>query len=348
MENNTNNYYNEIQEIFLAKKIKKETLKKLCYAVYNYALQKTETTSSCLEIKKLNSIGYGYTSKNKIVINEIYLKQKHIFKLIHTIFHETRHLYQSQKGFIQKDINTCFEPSLPIIHSNDLVYMLNEEQIFLNPFYLYYTSKIERDADSYANIETYTLLRKLKQNFANNKKINKLLDTQLEKLNININNSEQQYKSRLAQLKVFEKNYKDCIVKLAQEKLTQYQNTENMYKITAAIFQIYTNPKITQDYFDYALQNNDTKVLFCVVNSPYSKIDITMLNKFFEYCKTKNLDLDYIKNTLYYWNKNTLENLYILNNPQKNSPEEEAKKEEIKQAKIKLYQSLESIEVCEK
>lgn len=344
MENNTNKLYEQITEVLTSKKLNKETLKKFCETVYTLATQKLNVKCESFEIKKLNSEGYGYTLDNNIVLNEKYLKPKYLVELAHTIFHEARHLYQYQRDFIQKDINTNFEPTLPIIHSNDFVYMLNEEQIFLNPFYLYYTSKIERDADSYANIETYTMLRKLKQNFAGNKKLEKLIDSQLEKLNTKIDTREQQYKSRLAQLKVFEKNYKDSIKELALEKLTQYQNSENMYKITNAIFQIYTDENLTQKYFDYAIENNDTKVLFCVVNSPYSKISANMLNKLFEYCKNKNLDLNYIKTNLYYWSKKTLENNYeIFNNPKNINQDEE-----IKQAKIKLYQSLESIEICEK
>mgnify|MGYP003302960326 CR=1 FL=1 len=341
---NITNIYDKITNILASKKLKSEQLKEFCQLVHMLAKQKLNITCNDLEFEKFSKNSYGYTIDGRVVINHNFLKPKYIYELVHTIFHEDRHIYQKQSNFIQKDVNVFFDPSLPILHSNDFIYLLNEEQMYLNPFYLYYTSKVERDSDSYANIETYNLLRKLKQIFTKNKKLSNLLDTQLKKLKSKMDKNEQLYKSRLSQLKVFEKSYKGIIKKLADEKLIQYQNSPKLFKLASAIFQIYCDTDITKKYFDYAIENKDTDVLFCVVNAPFSKIDNAMLNKFFEYCKNQNLSYDFIQQNLFYWNKNSLnQNYNLFNSPNKNSQEDE-----IKQAKIKLYQSLESIEIQEK
>lgn len=104
-----------------------------------------------LEFAILPKTSFGSTilSGNvyKITINERFLEPNNIHYLLITLSHELRHVYQSQINF---DFENVKQSILAMDFCNNSILDLSKSKLGINPYYFYFTSKIEHDAREFS------------------------------------------------------------------------------------------------------------------------------------------------------------------------------------------------------
>lgn len=306
----------------------KKDIQLLCAEIFNAITKQLNLYNCYIEFEKLESNTYGETEQNTITINTRHITPKKLNKVINTIFHEVWHLYQAKYQYNTKQVDFCISPKLPIKYCNGFIYLVNEENSNLNPYFLYFTSQNEKDARDFANKNTLQILQSIKSYGKNVRFIEKQISQQQ-----NITETEnRQYFYRLGQLKIQEKNIPTSIHKLVDyiisitdkhfEILNNSYSTETQKensrlivnsfcgKITAPLL-VYADKDITDKLISAALRYKSFDSLCTVLNSFYTKISNQQLNLFFDFCKQNKIQYFEIADKLSIWNKTHLKEMYI-------------------------------------
>lgn len=159
-------------EIFKTdKKVTKDNYRDLTDIIINIAKEDLKIDNFDVTFESLNKNSGGYAENHNVCININEAKTFSLHKLINTLFHEIRHIYQQENPKLKefdKPLDSPFHPK----NVTEYTYIFaNEENIGVDPFGLYVVSTEEVDARNYASKMTNKFLNELK-NIANNDKNN--------------------------------------------------------------------------------------------------------------------------------------------------------------------------------
>lgn len=99
---------------------------------------------SSYKISKLEDGNFGVCCDNKIEISDKLLNFRAIYSLTKTIFHETRHIQQISNNKLQIDGN--YEAVMPVVYCDGNINMLDCRKMNIDPYDIYFTCYIEKDA----------------------------------------------------------------------------------------------------------------------------------------------------------------------------------------------------------
>lgn len=158
-------YYLDILSEIDKEKVKEIDMKAYTQKVFALAKRCLKIKDAELTYEQLEEETLGKSDNKKtIIINKNLLTLSRIHDLTQTIFHESRHLYQSKYNKIEIDFN--MRPTIPLIFSDETLFYLTDILTSTQCYNLYFTSLTEKDARDYANKMCETLYDYLQQNIA--------------------------------------------------------------------------------------------------------------------------------------------------------------------------------------
>lgn len=283
-------------------------------AVGYYNLDKISYKYSKL---KDNQFGSFSTKTNSIELNKNLLsKNSDIAKITVTIFHETRHFFQSKHYHFE--IDSQIIPQMPVFYCPSTVFLIDKEALSIDPFDVYYTSFLEKDARDYALKNAKKVFNYLYNNVKDSTAKKSFL-TYLNSLEYREKKEQETYVNSMYNLTFNKQIIKEKVTKEIDKAIKMFNDNpltnfsqmirsfcgniilycdENIKnKIKLAFKPYVSNPKILPYYavlFNYLLWNT-------------SKKDIDEL---FAIVYKNNIELDTILEVMTYFDKDDLKKRY--------------------------------------
>lgn len=307
----------------ILKKDKKVTLnnyKKLSDIIVCVAKKDLKISDVVVEFSNFNKNNGGFSDNHYVCINKKNVKTLSMQRLINTLFHEIRHVYQQEnpnyKQF-NKPLSLPFRPKN--VNENTFVF-INKNNIGINPFSLYVVATEEFDARNYASNMTQKFLFDLKEIAKNDKNfyIKFLIDLQIY-LSIKRAKTEQdKFNNALKYLnknkKVVGKNsyyfIKDNFKEIeSNDKNTRASFTNDNWFVTKikAITNFYYDENIEKLLLDKSYSTNNPYILSCSVNSLFSKTSEKIFDDCIKMFIQNGSNLKEIKKNLSNWDEKLIE-----------------------------------------
>ena len=276
-----------------------------------------------MKFEKLSKKLGGLYRDKVVTVNDKKYSTITMYKLINTIFHESRHAFQSNNPE-SKEFGKCSLDILkPKCIEQPTYAFIGNENLGVNPFYLYIVSDVEYDARNYANNKTKEFLQKLKELASkdNNSFLCTMIDLQIYLMNKRAKRELKIYNNVTADLHNNLSQIKTKSFYFVKDALKEYdlynQNTlqvnkENILPIKKIklLLQFYYDDKIEKLLLDKARKENDPYMFSCVVDSIYSNIDESTFNENIKlFIANKNSLFD-IKSNLTNWKTKTIQKVY--------------------------------------
>ena len=285
----------------------------LCREAFAWAKRDLDIQEMYLSVENFNDDTYAYLESNTIFVNKKMFKASKIYEIVDTIFHEAKHRHQHLNS-TKKSLNESIESILPIPFSNNSIFLIDEEQIGLNPFFLYFTADNEKDARDYAEIMTKKYLQHLNQTCVTNKG-KKFFKKQLDLYNVKCEKNLSLYETRIGHLKAFNLYYIKNIKTKIGELLEKFSNNYDQYKDACHIelssyLLVCCDNEIANNIYNFAIEHNSIKTLLTLINCPYVKVSQPVLNQCFAMAKHESMYIDDIQDYLSNWDNEFVKTEY--------------------------------------
>ena len=262
--------------------------------------------------------GGSFSSKtNKVELNKKFLTQpNNLASIAVTIFHETRHYYQNQNYKFK--IDSKIIPQMPVFYCPNTIFLIDEKSTSFNPFDIYYTSFLEKDARDYALKNAKKVFNYLYENSKNITAKQSFLIF-IDALNQRDQKEQNYYRDSMFRLTYNKQTIKEKVTKEINKAIRKFNDnpTYNFSQMIRAFcgniiiycdediknkiklaFKPYIHsPKILPYYavlFNYLLWNTSTKDL----------------NELFEIVHNNNIDFNSVLDVLTCFDKDDLEKRY--------------------------------------
>lgn len=263
----------------------------------------------------------GYSINDSISINKNRVSTKAFYKMINSIFHETRHIYQNENK-INKRFNVPSTSNFrPIYFDVNSFLYINTNNMAINPFDLYIICLQEYDARKYASKKTNEFLHELK-NLAVIDKANLFLSTLIDLqlyLEHKIDKREaRKYNQSIkcidkASNEIKTKAYyfiKDCLKELEMSNkntISTNQIENNSIKKINLVLQFYYDDEIGKMLVNASKKYKNPYLLSSVVNCMLTSVSEKDLNSCVKMFVENNSGLKETENALCNWEESLVE-----------------------------------------